>query len=812
MAERSAWTERVLVQFQPPDLFLLKGEIVDENRDIETEGFQVNPGYALGQIARALTTSVEHEDAKTRELARKKISKWLQIFEGVINGTVHAGSRTPLVGVPEWATLEVVQGGFATGELLANGKILDHELALLKDLSISARGNERQALNSYFVTEDGVSRLREALSSGQYEIDVPEEGALLVVAWLLDNDHANMARELLDEIGPFFEKLRFYPAPAERPRRLGSRVYLQDVATTIRNLNNITPNRQILAQKEAIEVWTPLYDQTVDLFLETVEGEPPYLVANGKLSAKVEGGRPCTSYPQGWKARAQGLLDEYAVKRQVHTLCEKPDRKKENFPQLRWWLQRCIDAPGSLSNSNISRIRLLVARYVSRRGMPQSPQCQEVRKRQAMQAGGPTHQEISKVVVSRLKQQPRNSGIEELNSIVEPVSQEESEKFQIAAAASIPESILHKVRRCLIDTTDELIKKGVITSGETLARVLPQITSGLRAAGITDPILRQLYSSIYRAFRRRRSLLLLNLESQVKIEELPWIAAIDKFRRDDLSTRELAKETLQEITALTVVSFPHVIIPNKLLQELRALAKGANLDLPLVDEVAADIFMGEFSPKFVQAAKRAAGVLEGTLYETYYGIDYKAVRKLPEPKRRQQRSWYQRSTGGDKFVKLCSARAGVSYGGWDVATNGMIIEQQQILTTQNLAVLFDGLELTDELRGHMISLAKQCFEWICNRQQANSPTWHALLIMLKNTAYAWRQMVFYLALLPNACIEEFLAWADSHLSKQQIDFQNRFRPALTGLQFAADGRVIDDAHRFLGWTKERHWLLGPKPG
>ena len=122
--------------------------------------------------------------------------------------------------------------------------------------------------------------------------------------------------------------------------------------------------------------------------------------------------------------------------------------------------------------------------------------------------------------------------------------------------------------------------------------MLPQVTSGIRAAGFTDSRLRQLYSSIYRAFRRRRSLLLLDLEKQVQIEELPWIRAIDRFRAEDLSSAELAKQTLEEVVILALSSFPQAIIPNKLLQELNALSKGAGLDLSLVDELAADIFMG----------------------------------------------------------------------------------------------------------------------------------------------------------------------------------------------------------------------------
>src|SRR5215510_14104639 len=109
--------------------------------------------------------------------------------------------------------------------------------------------------------------------------------------------------------------------------------------------------------------------------------------------------------------------------------------------------------------------------------------------------------------------------------------------------------------------------------------------SGLRAAAISDSALRQLYGAIYRAFRRRRSLLLLNLEKQVQLEELPWIAAIDRFRTDDPSNRELSKQALEEVSLLTLTSFPHAIFPNKLLQELRALVKTAELNLPLVEEM-----------------------------------------------------------------------------------------------------------------------------------------------------------------------------------------------------------------------------------
>ncbi len=141
----------------------------------------------------------------------------------------------------------------------------------------------------------------------------------------------------------------------------------------------------------------------------------------------------------------------------------------------------------------------------------------------------------------------------------------------------------------------------------------------MRSAGILDSALRSVYAATYRAFRQRRSLLLLNLQHQVQIEELPWVAAMERYRCADLAITDAAAQALKEVTLLYLNAFPHVIFPNKLLQELRALAQAAKVEIPLVDELGVDIFMG------------------------------------------------------------------------------MIIEQQQILTTQNLASLLVGLELVDSL-------------------------------------------------------------------------------------------------------------------
>jgi hypothetical protein len=52
-----------------------------------------NPGYVLGQLARALHTSQTHEDAVTRARAERKVATWVGVFEGMLSGALQVGSR-----------------------------------------------------------------------------------------------------------------------------------------------------------------------------------------------------------------------------------------------------------------------------------------------------------------------------------------------------------------------------------------------------------------------------------------------------------------------------------------------------------------------------------------------------------------------------------------------------------------------------------------------------------------------------------------------------------------------------------------------
>jgi hypothetical protein len=76
-------------------------------------------------------------------------------------------------------------------------------------------------------------------------------------------------------------------------------------------------------------------------------------------------------------------------------------------------------------------------------------------------------------------------------------------------------------------------------------------------------------------------------------------------------------------------------------------------------------------------------------------------------------------------------------------------------------------------------------------------------------------MIFFLALLPEAVLNDFLIWASRHMARQAENFQARFLPALEGLKLAAAGRSLEgqgsingEVRRLLAYSNERHWLIG----
>ncbi len=394
-----------------------------------------------------------------------------------------------------------------------------------------------------------------------------------------------------------------------------------------------------------------------------------------------------------------------------------------------------------------------------------------------------THPEFAKVLLARLKGEVPERGLSEPEAFLEPVKPEESQRL---TGLPFPDSLKRKLELCREATPQELLERRLLTSAETLARVLPQLVGEVRALDLPDESSRRLYTRLYEAFRNRRSLLLFYLQHQVTTEEVPWIACWERLRNPTDTSRTQARKALGEVVGLALKHFPYTILPNKLLGELRSLSEAAGQPLKLVDEVAADIFMGSFSEKYARAAQQAGHLLQGSLYERYYAIDYRALLTFDEIEAR-----YGVPTV-PAFDALCYQRAGQRPGWGSVAANGTVIEQEQILTTHNLATLFQALDLSGL---DLAALARQCWHWVAKK------THQPDLATLKNQAYAWRQMVFFLSLCQPKPVEEFLAWA------AEVDCPF-LTPHRENLQRAWEGEPV--ATPFLGW-RTTSFLVSLRP-
>lgn len=743
-----------------------------------------SPGYAIGQLTRAARRLAETGDGA------RKVRQWEDVLAGMATGRVTVGSRVPVADTPAWVTLEVAHGGFATGGLLAEAPLSDDERARLATLPAGVPGGtDRERLNRWYLGDAGQRELLDALRTGRYVVDLPEDAAIPAAILLLHNGFPREALELVAELRPFLDRLRFTPRFVSVPRLSGTAVRLRSAGDAAATLRAVGVPRQLAAMRATLGVWIPLYDRLIALWCRTVTGELPRVGEDGS----VVGGWPCTHWPDSWSRDRARWLADYDAACADSPPTGRHARPRSNLVRLREALLACPDDSEALTGRDVGRIRRVLATALTRHGEPGSQRLTAQRTEQAAAVSAPTYADVADVVATRLDRYPADGGLPSLVPIEAPVSEQDGSA--VPAGTEVPPHLVAKAARALEAPVVELVDRGIIRSGDVLATVLPQLTSRLLSAAIADPVVAGLYEQTYTAFRRRRVLLLLDLAHQVRFEELPWIMALAPTRAERPDTALAARETLAQATMLALTAFPQAITPNPLVRELTTLAGRAGLSLPLVEEVAADIFMGTFTMKWRAAAAVAARVLANTVYAAYYDLpDETFWTARPRTKRR----WGRRTA--DDFTTLCVQRAGAPDGGNFVARNGMVLEQSQVLTTHNLAVLVDGLGLDGSLRDQAPELVRRTFDWIVRRLGQPTTSRHAALIQVKSAAYAWRQAIFLLSFCPpevqRAEVARLLDVAPA-----------RFRPAVDGLAHVVGGRADRSVRPFYGWAAGTHWYL-----
>lgn len=737
--------------------------------------------WADAQLAAAFTTAVNHPDAATRQRASARLTRWAEAAEAMRTGRVRVGSRTPVRGLPSWATLEVLRGGFASGRAVAGGPLEPDEVEIAEMAEVPGT---RAAIFAWLMTDDGLGYLWSLLDSGRFQVRVPEDAALLTVAWLLRAGDLDGALGILDELTPLAGRLRFLPREADAAVA-GDHVHRRSVGQARALLVGRRPRLAVEREREALEVWNPFTDRMLELWWASRDAE-------GSLCARLD---------DPWRVSASALMEEYAHLARLHPLCSKHKDPAENLARLIDGAREAVQ--GRLSLRQLSRVRNTVASIVTKRGAPGSAQLSDLRAQQRAVATAPRHGELAEVAAARLTDVPADDGLVDPSGWARPVTGAESVASGLAEGTAMPEVVHRLLAPTLSAPVEVLVARGVVPSAEVLAELLPQVTAVVVADGYRDPTLARVMAAGYRAFRGRRTLLLRNLAHQVTFEELPWVRATASYAQIDRPHEAL--DVARRVAALAMDGFPGTILPNPLISELGQLFAAGGCEVPLVEELAADIFQGRFSLKFVNAARGAGRLLAGTVYERYYGLNYQALGAGDQgkyPRRWDQIRHRAGTRAADGFTNLCRELAGADNGS-STASNGAVIEWSQILTTHNLAVL---VENGAQPAKPWARLADEAWATTCELLSL-APTQPRPLSTVKNAAYAWRQALFFMALDGPDGAKEFLqrntASARSRVPRQVLQGLSHI---IDGGRFDADGRSPDGV-RLTGWTSTDHWVL-----
>jgi len=230
-----------------------------------------NPGYADWQLAKAFHTAASHENrppgvgrgARTPlDAGRARHGRRL-----VGHRLAHARERTSA-----WVTPEVVRGDSppATPRPVGRGTGYESDVAARAGL----RAGDRLAVFRYFLTDAGLAELHTMLDTGRYRVAVPEEAALLTIAWLLRAGDRSAALTLLDEIAPYADRLRFLPYPADSEVSDGSAVHRESVGSLRATLGARRPKPAVEAMNEALTVWNPFADPAARALAGDRRGRP----------------------------------------------------------------------------------------------------------------------------------------------------------------------------------------------------------------------------------------------------------------------------------------------------------------------------------------------------------------------------------------------------------------------------------------------------------------------------------------------------------------------------------------------------------
>ncbi|QLY32455.1 hypothetical protein H0264_09480 [Nocardia huaxiensis] len=656
--------------------------------------------------------------------------------------------------------------------------------------------------NLWHLTDAGRRELLVRLRAGTYHLVSQEDTAIPLAVLLMEHARPQAAMRLLSSIK--WEAHRFAaPAPitgAGRPLdRIAQVATLHKVSWT---LSGIRDSHQILVMHTSIRVWHPMYDRLVALWCRTVEGGLPHL----DESLNVHGGRPYQVLTPQWRAECARWLADFDSTRREQPLIGRHARPGGNFQRLYTALRQAMTSDG-LSPREIGWVRRVLANTITRSGAPGSEARRSLRARQLRELSGHPTQLMAAILVRRLRN-AADHGCTDLAMLTAPVRP--GEDRVIAPGTPIPGPLLRLAARTLEAPVHELIRDGIIESPEMLAAVLPQLRTRLYAADFADPVQAGLFERCHIALTREGWVTAFDRGKSVWSPPLPVLRAFEELRTDGSNRNPYGKgasaaawDLLRHLILVTLTGFPHQVAPDPLLAEFRALAQRARRRLPLVERIPLEKHAVYFDSTWTESAAKTVHALHDTLYQRYFDLpEPDEWAAYTHPGRRHQ------GPSAEDFRDLCVRRAAeAGLGGSWIARNGAVLEQAQILTAHNLAVLFEVADLRAELRHGAPTLVTRVFDAAVQPMHDIGAVWRHNFPDRHPAAEIWRVGVFLLSHCPkDAQQDEVLRLL------QQLDTRHspaEFQTAVLGLAHIVDGGrfthgVTPDGsgRRFLGWRAD----------
>ena len=239
---------------------------------------------------------------------------------------------------------------------------------------------------------------------------------------------------------------------------------------------------ELQKQHEAVAVWAGYYDDVLSLWLEV-------LSETGELQD--------TPLPQAWCAAGGVLLARYQVLESEHTFCRKHKQPKRNSAVLLTAVAQAVSRNGVLAAGNRRQVAHRVAEMLQKRGRPGGADMRALRQAQAACIRAPLHPHLAAVLVDRISslQLSPEQGVSQshLEAICAPVTADEAAAaaarahWTVVENCPIPDALRRRVQSALSAPLLNLVRCGVVPSGEVLAGLTPPLAAACTCLLYTSP-------------------------------------------------------------------------------------------------------------------------------------------------------------------------------------------------------------------------------------------------------------------------------------------------------------------------------------